>query len=160
MQISKNTVVTLDYRVIAEDGKLVDEGTHPLSYLHGGYSGIFPVIEAELEGKSVGDQLEIKLQPADAFGDFNADLIRIEPRSAFPEDIEVGMQFEGVTAEGEDDMLYTITDIVEDKVIVDGNHPLAGIALIFSCTVTDVRQASAEEITHEHIHDESCGHHH
>lgn len=160
MQIIKNTVVTLDYRVIDADGKLVDEGSHPLSYLHGGYSGIFSVIEAALDGKTVGDKLELKLQPADAFGDYDADLIRIEPRDAFPEQIEVGMQIEGATAEEEDGMLYTITDIVDDKVVVDGNHPLAGIALVFNCTVTGVRQASDEEIAHEHIHGASCDHHH
>lgn len=160
MQINKNTVVTLDYRVIDQDGKSVDDGAHPLTYLHGGYSGIFPVIEAALEGKDIGDKLELKLQPAEAFGDYNADLIRIEPRNAFPGEVEVGMQFEGATAEGQDDMLYTVTDLIDDKVVVDGNHPLAGIALIFSCTVADVRQASAEEIQHEHAHSDSCGHHH
>ncbi len=160
MQIAKNTIVTLNYRVIDEDGKLIDEGAHPLSYLHGGYSGIFPVIEAALEGKGVDDKLELKLQPADAFGDFDADLIRLEPRDAFPEEIEVGMQFEGVTAEGENEMLYTITNIADDQVVVDGNHPLAGTALVFSCTVADVRQASDEEIAHEHPHDASCGHDH
>jgi len=160
MQINKNTVVTLDYRVIDEDGKLVDKGTDPLAYLHGGYGGIFPLIEAALAGKTVGDQVELKLQPADAFGDYDANLVRIEPRSAFPGEIEVGMQFEGATAEGEDDMLYTVTDIVEDKVVVDGNHPLAGIALGFSCTVTEVRQASDEEIEHQHAHHASCGHTH
>lgn len=160
MQISKNTVVTLDYRVIDQDGKSVDDGSHPLTYLHGGYDGIFPVIEAALEGKAVGDKLELKLQPADAFGDYNADLIRIEPRSAFPGEVKVGMQFEGATAEGADDMLYTVTDLVDDKVVVDGNHPLAGVALIFSCTVAGVRQASADEIQHGHAHSDSCGHHH
>lgn len=160
MQISKNTVVTLDYRVIDEDGKLVDDGSHPLSYLHGGYSGIFPVIEVALEGKCIDDKLEIKLQPADAFGDYDADLVRIEPRSGFPERIEIGMQFDGVTAEGEDEMLYTITDIIDDKVIVDGNHPLAGFSLVFSCTVTGVRLASDEEVDHGHTHDSPCGDHH
>lgn len=159
MQISKNTVVTLDYHVIDADGKVVDGGEQPLSYLHGGYSGIFPLIEDALEGKVVGDKVELKLQPVDAFGDYDADLIRIEPRSAFPEQIELGMQFEGVTAEGGGEMLYTVTDIVEDKVVVDGNHPLAGIAMIFSCTVADVRQASDEEIAHGHGHDAACGHH-
>lgn len=160
MQISKNTVVTLAYRVVDEDGKLVDEGAQPLSYLHGGYGGIFPVIEAALEGKAVGEQLALKLQPADAFGDYNADLIRMEPRAAFPGEIAVGMQFEGATAMGEDAMLYTITDIIEDKVIVDGNHPLAGVALVFTGSVTEVRQALPEEIGHGHVHGESCGHHH
>lgn len=160
MQINKNTVVTLDYSVVHENGEMIDKGEQPLTYLHGGYSGIFPMVEAALEGKAIGDKLELKLQPADAFGDYDSDLLRIEPRNAFPEEIEIGMQFEGATAEGEDYKLYTVTNLVDDKVIVDGNHPLAGIALFFSCTVSDVRQASNEEITHEHVHGASCGHQH
>lgn len=160
MQINKNTVVTLNYQLIHENGEIVDKGDQPLTYLHGGYSGIFPVVEAALEGKDVGDKVALKLQPADAFGDYDAELLRIEPRNAFPENIEVGMQFEGTTGEEDDYMLYTITNMVEDKVIVDGNHPLAGIALVFDCTVADVRQASDDEISHEHAHSASCGHHH
>jgi FKBP-type peptidyl-prolyl cis-trans isomerase SlyD len=78
----------------------------------------------------------------------------------FPENIEVGMQFERGSEDGEDDdALFTITDIADDKVVVDGNHPLAGIALLFSCTVTEVRTASAEEISHGHPHG-AHGHHH
>jgi len=129
-------------------------------YLHGGYDGIFPVIEETLQGKVVGDALEVKLQPEDAFGEYDAELVVIEPRSLFPDNIEVGMQFERATEEDSDGELYTITDIAEDKVVVDGNHPLAGIALIFSCTVADVRSATAEEIAHGHIHGPDGHHHH
>ncbi len=160
MNIGKNTVVTLNYRVTDSDGSLVDDGAHPIVYLHGGYDGIFPRIEEALQGKAVGDVLEIKLQPADAFGDYDAELVRIEPRSLFPENIEVGMQFERATEDGDDGELYTITDIADDKVVVDGNHPLAGIALIFSCTVADVRPATAEEIGHGHVHGPGGHHHH
>lgn len=159
MNIGKNTVVTLHYRVTDSDGSLVDDGAQPIVYLHGGYDGIFPRIEEALQGKAVGDVLEIKLQPADAFGDYDAELVRIEPRSLFPENIEVGMQFERATEDGDDGELYTITDIADDKVVVDGNHPLAGIALIFSCTVAEVRPATAEEIGHGHVHGPG-GHHH
>lgn len=159
MQVAKNTVVTLTYRVTDSDGNLVDDGNQPLIYLHGGYDGIFPRIEEALEGKDVGAAIDIKLQPEDAFGEFDAELVMIEDRSLFPDNIEVGMQFERATEEGDDGELYTITDIADDKVVVDGNHPLAGTALTFSCTVTDVRPASAEEIGHGHVHG-GGGHHH
>lgn len=160
MQIAKNTVVTLNYRVTDSDGNLVDDGNQPIVYLHGGYDGIFPMIEESLQGKSIGDTLEIKLQPEDAFGDYDAELVVIESRSLFPDNIEVGMQFERATEEGDDGELYTITDIAEDKVVVDGNHPLAGMALIFSCTVAEVRNATADEIGHGHVHGPAGHHHH
>jgi FKBP-type peptidyl-prolyl cis-trans isomerase SlyD len=160
MLIARNTVVTLKYSVKDTDGAAVDEGAAPLVYLHGGYSGIFDRIEEELQGKDVGAELEVKLEPEDAFGEYDAELVAIEPRQLFPDNIEVGMQFERGSEDGEDDdALFIITDIADDKVVVDGNHPLAGIALIFSCTVTAVRAATAEEITHGHVHGEH-GHHH
>lgn len=175
MQIGQDTVVTLKYRVMDSDGNVVDAGNMPLNYLHGGYRGIFPNIETALEGKQAGDAIEVKLQPEDAFGEYDADLVTVESRHLFPENIEVGMQFEragdGEGDEDDDDdedMLFTITDIADDKVVVDGNHPLAGVALIFSCTVTDVRAATADEVEHGHAHDpeghmhgpEGHGHHH
>lgn len=160
MLIAKNSIVTLAYRVTDSDGNVVDEGSAPMIYLHGGYDGIFPRIEESLHGKTVGDKLDVKLQPDDAFGEYDADLVNIEPRNLFPENIEVGMQFERAAEdEEEEDVLYTITDIADDKVVVDGNHPLAGVALMFSCTVNAVRAANAEEILHGHIHGEG-GHHH
>ena len=160
MQIGKDTVVTLTYRVVDSDGSLVDEGAEPLVYLHGGYGGIFGKIEEILQDKGVGEKFDVRLEPEEAFGDYDAELVMIEPRNLFPDNIEVGMQFERGTEDGDDDAeLYTITDIAEDKVVVDGNHPLAGIALMFSCTVTDVRQATPEELTHGHVHGPH-GHHH
>ncbi|MCF8151437.1 MAG: peptidylprolyl isomerase [Burkholderiaceae bacterium] len=160
MLIARNTVVTLKYNVKDTTGTSVDEGGAPLVYLHGGYGGIFDRIEEELQGKAVGDALEVKLEPEEAFGEFDAELVVVEARQLFPENIEVGMQFERGSEDGEsDDALFTITDIAEDKVVVDGNHPLAGVALLFSCTVTDIRAATAEEITHGHAHGEH-GHHH
>lgn len=160
MLIARNTVVTLKYNVTDTDGASVDEGNAPLVYLHGGYGGIFDRIEEELQGKAVGDALEVRLEPEDAFGEYDAELVAVESRHLFPENIEVGMQFERAGEDGEDDdALFTITDIADGKVVVDGNHPLAGVALMFSCTVTDVRAATAEEISHGHIHGEH-GHHH
>ena len=160
MLIARNTVVTLKYHVTDTDGTSIDEGTAPLVYLHGGYGGIFDRIEEELQGKDVGDALEVKLEPEDAFGEYDAERVAIEPRQLFPDNIEVGMQFERGAEDGEsEDGLFTITDIADDKVVVDGNHPLAGIALLFSCTVTNVRAATTEEISHGHIHGEH-GHQH
>ncbi|MFN3883558.1 MAG: peptidylprolyl isomerase [Rhodocyclaceae bacterium] len=161
MKIEKNTVVTLAYRVTDPDGELIDPGKQPIVYLHGGYDDIFPRIEQALEGKETGDVVQIKLQPAEAFGEYDADLIQIEPRSSFPEILEVGMQFEGALpgADEDDFIVYRVTEILDDKVMLDGNHPLAGIALVFSCTVSDVRPATAEEIAHGHVHGDG-GHTH
>ena len=161
MQIGRNTVVTLDYRVTDSDGNLIDAGEQPLVYLHGGYGGIFEKIESELDGQSVGFQKDIRLQPEEAFGEYDAELVEVEERELFPDNIEIGMQFERASEDtDEDGMLFTITDIAEGKVVVDGNHPLAGLALVFSCTVGAVRAATSEEIDHGHVHEGHGGHHH
>lgn len=158
MLVIKNTVVTLDYNVTDPDGELVDAGKEPLVYLHGGYDDIFPMIEEALQGKKVGETVVVKMQPDDAFGKYDADLIQVESRKDFPKELQVGMQFEGLPEGGEDDdaLIYRVTEIAEDRVVLDGNHPLAGMALVFTCTVTAVRPASAEEIAHGHIHDGEC----
>jgi FKBP-type peptidyl-prolyl cis-trans isomerase SlyD len=92
------------------------------------------------------------MEPEYTFGEYDSELVRMEPRDVFPENVEVGMQFEG-GEEGSDDVsVYTVTDIADDKVIVDGNHPLAGMTLRFDCTVTAVRPATAEELSHGHAH--------
>lgn len=161
MKIERNTVVTLAYRVTDPDGELIDPGERPIVYLHGGYDDIFPRIEEALQGKQTGDAVQVKLQPAEAFGEYDADLVQIEPRSSFPEILEVGMQFEGALpgADEDDFIVYRVTQILDDKVMLDGNHPLAGTALVFSCTVSDVRPATEEEIAHGHVHGEG-GHSH
>ena len=159
MEIVKNTVVTLNYKVHDPDGNLVDDGANPLVYLHGGYDGIFPKLEEELHGKSVGEKLVVKLQPEDAFGDYDESLVMIEPADLFPDNIEIGMAFERVGEDDEEDMLFRVTDIADGKVVVDGNHPLAGTALVFDITVAEVRPATAEELTHGHVHG-AGGHHH
>jgi FKBP-type peptidyl-prolyl cis-trans isomerase SlyD len=160
MQVAKNTVVTLDYNVTDPDGELVDAGTEAIVYLHGGYDDIFPMIEEAMQGKKVGESAIIKMQPDDAFGEYDAELIQVESRSGFPKDLEVGMQFEGVPDGSDDDdiLIYRVTEIANDKVVMDGNHPLAGMALVFTCTVTAVRPASAEEIEHGHMHDDDFDH--
>lgn len=159
-QVVRNTVVTLDYSVTDPDGELVDAGQEPLVYLHGGYDDIFPKIEEAVQEKRIGESVVVKMQPDDAFGEYDAELIQIEPRTGFPEELQVGMQFEGVPDSDDDDdiLIYRVTEIADDKVVLDGNHPLAGMALVFTCTVTDVRPASAQEIEHGHIHEGDCEH--
>lgn len=162
--VARNTVITLDYHVTDPDGEVVDEGRDPLVYLHGGYDDIFPKIEEALQGKSVGESVQVKLQPDEAFGEYDPQLVQIEPRKDFPKELQVGMQFEGGPEDGSDDefVIYRVTDIEGDKVVLDGNHPLAGSALVFTCTVTAIRPASAEEIEHGHVHgaddEDGCDH--
>jgi len=153
MQIAKNVVVALHYELFDVDGNLIEKTDTPIEYLHGGHHGIFLPVEQALDSKRVGDACRVRLAPDDAFGEYDAELVHVEPRSKFPGNLEVGMQFEGRTDGSDEVLVYTVTDIAEDKVVVDGNHPLAGQTLDFSCTVADVRTATTEEIQHGHVHD-------
>ena len=161
MKIVKDTVVSLRYELSDANGALLEKTDDPISYLHGGYDGIFPTVEEVLHGKDVGSKFEVTMEPDEAFGDYDHDLVRVEPRNLFPENIEIGMQFEGGAedADDEDYMLFTVVDVTEDEVTVDGNHPLAGKTLNFVGVVTGVRTATSEELAHGHTHGEG-GHHH
>lgn len=159
MQIGKDTVVSLNYELSDTSGKVIEQTKAPVTYLHGGYDGIFPLVETALQGKSVGDKCKVTLVPDDAFGEYEADMVRTEPKALFPENISVGMQFEGAIEGSDDYAIYTVTAIADDKVVVDGNHPLAGKTLVFSGTVTQVRAATREELHHGHVHGPE-GHHH
>ncbi|WP_395012002.1 peptidylprolyl isomerase [Undibacterium sp.] len=154
MKIAKNTVVTVEYSLSDTLGNLIEQGQEPMVYLHGGYENTLPKIEEALEGKEVGFNETIQVEPEDAFGEYDADLVKMEERSRLPSPIEVGMQFEGTPDDDEDgeSLIFTVTEIAEDKVVLDGNHPLAGIALRFALHVTEVRDATAEEIAHGHVH--------
>ena len=152
MQVAQDTVVKLKYELRNSEGELLEQTDEPLEYLHGGHRGIFPRIEEALEGKRAGETCEVYLQPADAFGEYDDALVQIEPRDKFPKELEIGMRFEGGNQEGSATVVYTVTDIAEGKVVVDGNHPLAGMALRFQCTVESVRAATAEELEHGHVH--------
>ncbi|GGC17602.1 FKBP-type peptidyl-prolyl cis-trans isomerase [Oxalicibacterium flavum] len=163
MQIAKNTVVTVDYKLWDAQGELIEEGREPMVYLHGGYENTLPKIEEALDGKDVGYENTIQVEPEDAFGDYDPELVKIEPRNRLPTPLEVGMQFEGSPETPDDDempVIFTVTDIADDKVVLDGNHPLAGMALRFTLKVTDVRAATEEEIAHGHVHGPHGHHHH
>jgi FKBP-type peptidyl-prolyl cis-trans isomerase SlyD len=159
MQIGKDTVVELHYQLFDTDGELIEKTDEPVEYLHGGYGGMFPAVEKALEGKSVGETAKVRLTPDDGFGERDDELLHIEPRDKFPDHVEVGMQFEGTGNESGDTIVYTVTEIADGKVVVDGNHPLAGQTLHMECTITGVRAASAEEVSHGHAHG-AHGHHH
>ncbi|WP_153100668.1 FKBP-type peptidyl-prolyl cis-trans isomerase [Paraburkholderia hayleyella] len=155
VKIAKNTVVSVAYKLSDAQGNLIEESDEPMVYLHGGYDGTFPKIEEELDGRESGFETQIQLEPQDAFGEYDPELVKIEPRSRFPEPLEVGMQFEGTPEEGDEDLdslIYTVTEVTEDKVVLDGNHPLAGMALRFSLVVQEVRLATQDEIEQEHPH--------
>jgi FKBP-type peptidyl-prolyl cis-trans isomerase SlyD len=162
MKIAKDTVVSLRYELIdLSGGAVLEKSNDPISYVHGGYDGIFPTVEEALHGKNVGDKVSVKMEPDDAFGEYDHDLVRVESRDMFPKDIEVGMQLEGGAEDDDDEdyMLYTVVEITDKEVTVDGNHPLAGKTLNFNATVTDVRAATREELDHGHVHG-AGGHQH
>ncbi len=158
-QVAKNTVVTITYSLSSMDGEVLERSDEPHSYLHGGYGNVFEAVEKALEGKSAGDAVDVVMEPDDAFGEYDEQLVRVEDRSIFPPEIEVGMQFEGHGESSGEVLIYTVTDIADDKVVVDGNHPLAGQTLRFHCQVNEVRAADPHEIEHGHAHG-AHGHHH
>lgn len=161
MLIGKDTVVTLTYQLTTLAGEQLEEATaeSPAVYLHGGYDGIFPKVEEVLEGKSEGAEVDLVLEPEDAFGEYDAELVRVEDAALFPPEVHVGMQLEGASEDGHHVMLYTVTDVADGKVVVDGNHPLAGQSLRLRCVVGNVRVALSEEVEHGHVHG-AHGHHH
>jgi FKBP-type peptidyl-prolyl cis-trans isomerase SlyD len=153
MPIDRGKIVTLAYELRNADGEQLEEADARMAYLHGGFGGIFPKVESALEGKDVGDEMSATLEPEDAFGEYDADLLRVEPRERFPAALEVGMQFEGVPGDHDGEaLIYTITDITAETVVVDANHPLAGERLWFKCAVEGVRAATADEMHHGHAH--------
>ena len=153
MMISKDKVVTIDYSLTDEEGELIDSsvGEEPLVYLHG-HHGIIPGLEQALTGRRVGDKLEVSIPPEEGYGDWDEDLVEVVGVEDFddPEELEIGTQFETMTEEGT--RLATVIDIEGDEITVDLNHPLAGMTLNFDVTVLEVRDATAEELAHGHVH--------
>jgi len=149
LTVKKNCVVTLDYTVFDTNNTLLDSGSQPLIYLHGGYNEVFHKIEKELEGKRIGDSIHLQLLPKDTFGEYRSNLVLIQDRSMFEDDLAVGQHVEMIFSEDEEEeimLVYTVSDIQEDRVILDANHPLAGITIMFDATVIGVREATTDEI--------------
>lgn len=160
MQISKHKVATIDYTLTDKSSTVIDssDGGEPLSYIHG-IGNIIPGLEAALAGKNPGDTLKVSIPPADAYGERDPSLTQTVSRDRFEsaEDIRVGMQFQAESEAGP--MVVTVVDITDENVVVDGNHPLAGMTLNFDVKVLDVRDATEEELNHGHVHGPG-GHHH
>ena len=160
MEIAKDTVVSIDYRLHLGDGNIVDESDEgePLVYLHG-YEEIVPGLERALEGKKAGDSLKVTVAPEDAYGQYDKDGVEEVPREDFPPDME--LEAGGIvtaTDEEGDDVDFLVKEVREKTVVVDFNHPLAGKTLHFEVTVREVRKATPEELEHGHAH--APGHEH
>lgn len=148
-EVADGRWVRVRYRLFDAQGDAIEAGEREWTYLHGGYGTVFPLIEQALEGARAGDARSVRLEPADAFGDYDASLVQLAPRERFPEALERGMSFEGTPGETDDRRIHIVTDFTDDTVVVDANHPLAGMALRFELQVLEVRDATSEEIEDE-----------
>ena len=149
MDITSPCVVTLTWTLSDAQGQLIDELQEPVEFLFGG-DDLLPKVEEALAGQHEGFEAQLHLEPENAFGDYEADLVCFESRALFPADLEPGMRFEGLpagaTSEMPEGLIYTVTEVYPEHVVLDANHPLAGIALRIALKVCGVRAASPEEI--------------
>jgi FKBP-type peptidyl-prolyl cis-trans isomerase SlyD len=154
MKIENNAVVSIQYKLTNDGGEVLDssEGDEPLTYLHGTDS-IIPGLENALTGKGSGEQLEVVVQPEEGYGEFNEAMIQVVPKDAFDgiDDIQPGMQFQAESPEGQL-QIVSVKEIGDDGITIDANHPLAGQVLHFDITIETVREATAEELEHGHVH--------
>ena len=157
MRIAKDTVVSLDVQLADVHGNLIQQSAEAVQYLHGGYEGIFPLVEDALEGKAPGERVEVHLEPEDAFGEYDAELVQLAERAQLPPELAVGMQVEQEGGPEDELLIFTVTDMADEQVVLDGNHPLAGMALKFVCSVVAVREATAGEVERGYADDDSTG---
>lgn len=145
MKIADGALVSLDVQLYDAQGELLEKSDAPLQYLHG-HEDIFPRIEEALTGKEVGAHVLLQLEPEDAFGDYDAELVMLTPVEDLGAEVTVGLRVEAAGPDGEDRCFFTITDIADGMAVLDGNHPLAGMALRFDIRVVDVRPATEQEL--------------
>jgi FKBP-type peptidyl-prolyl cis-trans isomerase SlyD len=160
VNVEKNKVVGIDYKLTDTTGALLDSSKdNGLLYYIQGTGSLIPGLESALEGKKAGDSLKVTIAAKDGYGEINPALCQTVPKAQFEstEALEIGMQFEVETEEG--DIVVSVTKLEGDLVTVDGNHPLAGMELHFDVQVKEVRDATNEELAHGHVHGEH-GHHH
>jgi len=162
MLIAQDKVVLIHYTLKNDSGEVIDSssGGDPLAYIHG-QGNIIPGLEKALEGKQSGDKLNVRVEPSDGYGERDDGLVQQVPRRAFggAPNVQPGMQFHAQTSQGQT-RVVTVTRIQGDMVTVDGNHPLAGENLHFDVEVTEVRDATEEELEHGHVHGPGGHHHH
>ena len=160
MQISANKVVIMDYTLKDDEGNIIDQSQDSqFAYLHGA-NNIIPGLESALSDKAVGDKVSVRVTPEEGYGERVDAMVQNVDRGMFDHDqeLEVGQQFHAQSPEGHM-LTVTITHVDGDTITVDGNHPLAGVHLNFDVEIKDIREASAEEIDHGHVHGPG-GHHH
>ena len=159
MQIADNMAVSIHYTLTNDDGEVLDSSIsdEALVYLHGG-GNIISGLEKALHGKVAGDKFNVRIAPEDAYGELMEEMIQVISRDMFEgiDNIEVGMQFHADVSSGTG--VVKVVNIEDDDITIDGNHPLAGLALTFDVEVIDVRPATEEESAHGHIHGAGCHH--
>jgi FKBP-type peptidyl-prolyl cis-trans isomerase SlyD len=160
MSIKQDSVVTMHYTLRDDAGEVIDSSTSgaPLSYLHG-HGNLIPGLEQQLQGKSAGDKLSVKVAPADGYGEYDQQLVQRVPRKSLKgvKNVKVGMRLQAQTQQGA--QALTVTHVADDAVTLDANHPLAGKNLNFDVEITAVREATAEELSHGHVHGPGDHHH-
>ncbi|MEI6542441.1 MAG: peptidylprolyl isomerase [Methylococcales bacterium] len=159
MQVADNTAVSIHYTLTNDEGEVLDSSADgdALVFLQGS-GNIISGLENALAGKTVGDKFNVRIPPEEAYGELEDGLVDVLSREMFEgiDDIQVGMQFHADVSSGSG--IVTVVHIDGDNITIDGNHPLAGVALTFDVEVVDVRPATAEELSHGHIHGEGCHH--
>lgn len=152
--VGNNLVVSMHYKLTDNDGNILDnsEGSEPLTYLHG-VGNIIPGLENALTGKVEGDKLQVKVEPADGYGEIMPELIQIIDKATFQgvDSVEVGMAFEAQAPDGSKQRIV-VKEVKGDDVTINANHPLAGMALNFDVEIVGVREATEEEVAHSHVH--------
>jgi len=156
MKITKNILVHLEYRLSDADNNHLNPGEEELIYLHGGHGHIFQELEDVLEGKSAGDTFKVTLSPEQAFGEYKEELVVTENVSDLPEDIFIGMELDASDEDSDESNIYVITNIQDDKVLLNANHPLAGLTLTFEGRVMELEELTPEGVKEilEHEHHE------
>ena len=152
--VRKGRVISLDFVLKDEQGEMLDrsEQGDPLEYLHGAHD-VIPGLEKALEGHKLGDHVRVVIPPADAYGEYEVSLVEEVSRDQFPgiDDIQPGMQFQTQMDDGAP-MIINVTAVDDDRIVVDGNHPLAGMTLVFEVDIIGIRQAGEDELAHGHVH--------
>ncbi len=161
LTVANNRVISIDYVLTDSQGQIIDSSKEagPLDYIHG-TGHLIPGLEKALEGKAAGENIKVTIQPKDGYGEIRQEMIQSIPRTQFDSEgqIEVGMQFMAHTDDGR--IILRVVKVEGDQVVVDGNHPLAGVVLHFNVDVKNIREASPEELRHGHIHGGAgCGSH-
>ena len=159
--VANDTVVKIDYTLSLDDGEVYDSSaeTGPLEYLHG-YDQLIPGLEAALEGMRVGDIKDVVVTPDLGYGEYDPDAVELVPHDAVPADmdLEPGMSVDLYDEESDQEIEAFVAEVTADGVLLDMNHPLAGETLHFSVKILGVRNASAEEVAHGHVHEDEHDH--